>query len=245
MNNLIDVKVNDLSYTVRVNDWLIAQGDGKPRSLFTQLTNIQVDGENKVSARVALPPGVPVASKFAEARVRVRNAEGSLYTFAWRGDNPLPALPIQTAGAFASATRHGLWSWQRGARVTLDGAARQGIMALVTQAYEALNRRDTDATVHIFATRDRERAIAQEGPVEQEIALARADYAASFADPAWAMQPLRAEQFLYTLMADGRVVLATAADGRDPLRSAPDSRGGITGFSVYASLVDGKWIIVH
>lgn len=234
-----------LRYEIRVNDWIVGGNGGTPHRTFTFLTNIQVDGENTLqlfSERGANPSEWLAA---AELRVSVASDSRTVFEYAWRGGDSDPPMQPDLSALFVSPTEYGEWSWLRAEPVDLSNPVVTAVSELVEQIHGALDRRAIDEVAMLFEVRDRERAISLGDPPDEEAAAARADYAGSFEDPEWKMQPLDRGAFRFRLMADRRVVQVTDPAGRDVLMSLPAGEGGQIGFSVYAAKVAGRWTIVH
>src|ERR1051326_3016709 len=141
---LVEYKEENLELEIRVNDWLIASERGGIQGMFSYLTNIQIDGENRIRISASPPAGQSEGAVEAELTVSVHGATSRVYSLAWNAANPTPPLPLKIDAAFSSPTRYGVWSWQRAQPVTLDAATISGVTGLVQALHRGLGGRKDD-----------------------------------------------------------------------------------------------------
>lgn len=242
----IDVRPTTLAYSIRLNDWPIADSPGVPqgRSTSTRVSTSIINGRNALTIYIARPKHASPRIPYFE--VRVRDVEGVIFAYVWDSSKPHAPLPIQTEAHFETHAPHEPWAWQSGQRVTLDSPTEGAISAQVRHLFDALSAKNVAAATALFAVRSREDAIVSGLPPDQARQQAHGEWVEAFASPHWHMDPVDHAHLRYTLMAGGRVVLVQRADGGDVLRTASVNADGlIASYDIYLSLIHGQWTLIR
>ncbi len=244
---ILDVDSNPYAYTVRLNGWILSSSPGDANNHFssTRLGEYLVEGRNTVSVHIGPPPkGVPPQDKFD---VQVRTAQGTVLSYLWNPAKAHAPLPVQAEARFdVPRLPLGPWAWQTAPKITLDAATKTAINAHVKRLFDALNTKNADEAMALFALSNREGAAISGISAAKADAVSHADWAGEFSDPHWRMDPIDYAHLRYILEADGRAVLVQRADGSDVLRtSSVDKDGLLTSYDINLSLIHGQWTLIR
>ena len=133
----------------------------------------------------------------------------------------------------------GPWAWERATVLQLDPTLLYEATRFVQSMHASLARK---SFVGFWAHNEiahREVARAFDVPLSERQAAGEAALNSQFADPAFAMAPLVAEQFDYRLVAGGRLLECIAKDWGAIVRTEPDSEGHVMRFPIMLGRLDG------
>ncbi|AMR28504.1 hypothetical protein A0257_16330 [Hymenobacter psoromatis] len=245
-NYILDVDPNPYAYTVRVNGWLLSSSPGEANTHFssTRLGWYLVQGQNTVTIDIGPPPkGVPPGYQFA---VRVRTAAGTVAAYHWDPAKPHASLPVRANAQFeVPRLPLGPWAWQTAPRITLDAPTKAAINAHIKRLFNALDTKNVEAAVALFAPRNREDSAIDGTSAAESDAASRADWLRMFAVPGWHLDLIDYSKLHYTLEADGRAVLVLRANGSDVLRTTSSLDGAGGSYDLYFSLIHGQWTLIR
>lgn len=241
----VDVRPTTLAYSVHLNDWPIADSPGVPQgqSTSTRVFTSIINGRNTLTLHIAQPKHPSPRIPYFE--VRVRNAEGVVFTYVWDSTKPHAPLPIQTEAHFETHVSHTPWTWQTGQKITLDAPTEQAINAQTRHLFDALSAKNAEEASALFAVRTREDGVVSGIAPAQAKQQAHEEWVQAFAGPHWRMDPADYAHLRYTLLAQGKVVLVQRADGGDVLRTVADPDGNVISYDIYLSLINGQWTIIR
>ncbi len=241
----VDVRPTTLAYSVRLNDWPIADSPGVPQgqSTSTRVFTSIINGRNTLTIHIAQPKRPSPRIPYFE--VRVRNAEGVVFTYVWDSTKAHAPLPIQIEAHFEAHVSHALWTWQTGQKITLDAPTEQAINAQTRRLFDTLSAKNAKEASALFAVRTREDGVVSGIAPTQAEQQAHEEWVEAFASPHWRMDPVDYAHLRYTLLAQGKVVLVQRADGGDVLRTVADPDGNVISYDIYLSLINGQWTIIR
>lgn len=246
----LDVPNTKMAFTVALNGWPIIQSAGGPDGFFssTLVGDSVADGDNAVTLHVAAPPHgkSPRSNVLDQFRVNIRAAGGPAFSFAWEPGDPRHTPPFTVVGHFRAHLPGGPWAWQAAPRVTLDAQAEAGIVAHMRRLFGALDTKNVAETCALFLLRNREDGLARGMTAAEADATQPADWANFFKDPQWHLTPVEYAHLRYSLLAEGRVVHVSRADGYRPLEVAKASEDGShVAWDVFVCLVNGQWTLIR
>jgi len=105
------------------------------------------------------------------------------------------------------------WIWTRAPGLTVDVALRAEAAGVVREVWNALQRKDLDRVLELQRVRLRELSQSMFQPIDERIADTRTDLTRLTGDPAGRLRPLNADEYVYALFAQGRLVRVN--DARD------------------------------
>lgn len=257
---LLDVTLEGCDLELYVNDIPLVRVPAVAGGGMFQCDHVLVQGENVFE--VLLHPGSTPSVARTERRslpsdgiaVEVRaalcppgTAPGEVGTTAlFRFGERLPGGPmefprsVKTTHAFDRT--EGPWAWERAELLHLDGALLQEATRYVQSMHGSLARKSFPGFWAHNETAHREVARAFDVPLTERQSAAEGALNRQFADPAFAMAPLVAEQFDYRLVASGRLLECIAKDWRAVVRTEPDSEGNVMRFPIMVGRIDGNLI---
>lgn len=255
---LLDVTVEGCDVELYVNDIPLVRMPAAAGGGMHQCDHVLVQGDN--AFEVLLHPGSTPSVARTERRslpsdgvsVEVRaalcppgTAPGDPGTTAlFRFGERLPGGPmefprsVKTTHAFDHT--EGPWAWERAEVLQLDAAVLQEATRYVQSMHSSLARKSFPSFWAHNEVAHREVARAFDVPLAERQAAAEAALLGQFADPAFAMAPLVAEQFDYRLVAGGRLIECVASDWRAVVRTEPDSEGNVMRFPIMLGRIDGS-----
>ncbi len=210
-------------------------------------------GPNALKVRLALPsppPGQEAQQPAFELKLRrtVRDtpdaADQILAEYRWTSAQPLGPEPAQVFAAAPAIEAVQLWSWIRGYAFTaLTGADLDAIADLLRRLRDALAERRIDEVLQLQRVQVTEQAVAvgASGPDMMDRFAAFLRDRMGHSD--WRVAPFDAAGMRSELMADGRVIHITAADGAPPIVTT--SAGGFFAIDPYLSRINGRWTLVR
>ncbi len=149
-------------------------------------------------------------------------------------------FPRAARAALAMEPEYGPWAWERADVLTLDGALLQEATKYVQSLHASLARKSFPAFFAHNEVAHVEVASAFDVSAAERRASGEAALNETFADPAFGMAPLVAEQFDYRLVANGRLIDCVAKDWDALVRTLPDGEGHVMRFPIMLGRVDGS-----
>lgn len=255
---LLDVTLEGCDLELYVNDIPLMKVPAAAGGGMFQCDHVLVQGENVFE--VLLHPGSTPSVARTEKRtlpsdgiaVEVRAAlcppgtsPGEVGTTAlFRFGERLPGGPMEFPRSVKTThvfdRTEGPWAWERAEQLHLDAALLQEATRYVQSMHGALARKSFPGFWAHNETAHREVARAFDVPLSERQSAAEAALNSQFADPAFAMAPLVAEQFDYRLVANGRLLECIAKDWRAVVRTEPDSEGNVMRFPIMLGRIDGN-----
>ncbi len=243
----LDVGNTRLAYTISVNGWVVDTSPGNTNGHFssTRIGEYIADGDNIVSIHLSAPD-----PKFLSSfGVTVRSSSNpKLFDYGWDASvpHPHPPLPFTTEKHFTTHLPQGPWEWQTAPKITLDAPTKAAINAHLKRFYDALDSKNVDECVALFALSNRDHAAALGMSAAESDKNSREGWVETFSSPGWHLRPIDYPHLRYDLMAGGRVVHVLQANGGLPLiNTPPDSDGSHTGIDVFLCQVHGQWAVVR
>ena len=238
-----DVQSDGEAVTVLLNGWPLADIQGGQQAGL--INSALVDGANHLTAIIAPPPDKKPSSADT-ATVLIQNGNAVVFSLKWKANAAPPQpLPVHKEITFQSGTHFGPRVWQSAPPVTLDAAAKQAIRAQIHRFRDALDAKNLDGMVQMFAARDREDALSHGESPAQNTAAAREDYRQMLADPHWHMASIYDDKLQFHLIVDKRVVLVNYGRDTHVLSTTATPSGDVTAFDLYLCRVNGQWTIVQ
>lgn len=241
----LDVGNTRLAYTVTLNGFPVDDSPGNTNGHFssTRVGEYIADGDNVVAVHLSAPD-----PKFLSSFTVIIRVTGNphLFGYDWDPGNPKHPLPVQHEGYFTTHLPTGPWAWQTAPKITLDAPTKAAINAHMKRLYDALNTKNVEESVALFAPRNHDKALSlgqTTAEVDQE---SRAAWGERFAWPGWRMDPIDYPHLRYELVANGRVVQVLRSDEGSPLitaAAAPD--GQYKGFDIFLCQVHGQWTLIR
>lgn len=239
-----DVQSDGEAVTVLLNGWPIADIQGGQQAGLINYAII--DGTNHLTATINPPPGKGKPGTSDTATALIQNGNATIFHLKWKANAAPPQpLPVHQETTFQSGTRFGPRVWQNAPPITLDDATKQAIRAQVHRFRDALDAKNLDGMVQMFAARDREDAVSHGESPEQNTVAARKDYQEMLADPHWHMAPVHDDKIQFHLIVDKRVVLVDYGRDTHILTTIAAPSGDVSAFDLYLSLINGQWTIVQ
>ena len=211
-------------------------------------------GANSLQVRLATPPPTATAGDAPEPAFELRlrralpgtpdEADQTLAQYLWTPAQPIGPTLTAVFSTSVELAAVQVWNWLRGYAFTaVVGADRDAVVAHLRRLRDALAERRINDVVALQAVQVGEQAIAVGAPPGDM----QGRYAAFLRDRMgladWRVAPLDAAGLRIELMADGRVLHVTAADGGPPI--VTDSAEGRFAIDPYLSKIDGVWTIVR
>ncbi|MBP6829724.1 MAG: hypothetical protein KA978_03015 [Deltaproteobacteria bacterium] len=190
-------------------------------------------------------PGDGVAVEVTAARCPPGTSPGEVGTTRlFRFGERLPGGPVEfprsVKNTFEVDPPNAAWAWERADVLLLDPALLREATQYVQSLHGSLARKSFPGFWAHNEIAHREVAAAYDVPLAERQAAAEAAMARRFADPAFAMAPLVAEQFDYRLVANGRLLECIAKDWGAVVRTEPDSEGKVMRFPIMVGRIDGS-----
>ena len=240
----LDVNNTKLVYTITLNGFPVDASPGNANGHFssTRVGQYIADGDNVVSIHLSAPD-----PKFLSGFGVTVRASGNpqVFDYGWDPGNPKHPLPVQAERHF---TTHlpAPWTWQTAPKITLDAPTKAAINAHMKHLYDALNSKNVDEGVALFAPRNHEEARALGMSVAEADENSREGWVEDFTSPGWHLYPIGFPRLRYELIAGGRVVHVLRFDGGVPLINATaDSDGLHSSYDIYLCLVHGQWTVIR
>lgn len=240
----LDVENTKLVYTVTLNGWLVDTSPGNTNGHFssTRVGEYIADGDNIVSVHLSAPD-----PKFLSGFGVTVRASGNpqLFDYGWDPGNPKHPLPVQHEGHFTTHLPDS-WAWQTAPKITLDSPTKVAINAHVKRLFDALNTKNINESVALFARRNHEEARAVGTSIAEADKDSREGWQEDFATPGWHLYPIDYSRLRYELIAGGRVVHVLRFDGGVPLINATADPDGLhTSYDIYLCLVHDQWTVIR
>jgi hypothetical protein len=251
---ILDIEATGLAAEVLFNG-VAMHRSASPDTVSTgaRLNGWVQSGPNALSVRLAQPPPPPGQEPPQPAfelklRRAVRGtpdeADQILAQYRWTPARPLGPAPVQVFAAAPVIEAVQPWSWTRGYAFTaLTPADRDAIAALLRRLRDALADRRVEEVLELQRVQVSEQAVAVGASAPDMLDRYVAFLRDRMGSADWQVAPFDAAGMRTELMADGRVVHVTAADGGPPLVSA--SSDGRFAIDPYLSRIDGRWTIVR
>jgi len=242
----LDVYNTKVAYTVTLNGFPVDDSPGNANGHFssTRVGEYVADGQNTFAVHLAAP-----APKFLSGFAATVRATGGqeLYTYEWDPNAPHhPPLPVQAQAHFTAHLPHGPWAWQTAPKITLDAPTKAAISASIKRLHDALDRKNVEESVALFAPRNRAYGASQGKSAAEADKDSRDGWGEEFAKPGWHLIPIDYPHLRYELIAGGRVVHVTRSDSGRPLMGAvPEAGGSYTGYDLFLCLVHGQWTLIR
>ncbi|MDO9020357.1 MAG: hypothetical protein Q8S73_11480 [Deltaproteobacteria bacterium] len=255
---LLDVTVEGCDVEVYVNDIPVFRVPAAAGGGMHQVDHVLVNGENVFEVLInpgSTPsvartdkrtlPGDGVAVEVHAARCPPGTAPGetgttSLFRFGERLPDGPTEFPRVVRTVRPVDGSFGPWAWERAEVLQLDGELLQEATRYVQSMHGALARKSFPGFWAHNEIAHREVCIAFDVALAERQRGAEAALAELFADPAFAMAPLVAENFDYRLVGGGRLLECIAKDWSAIVRTEPDSEGHVMRFPIMLGRYEGS-----
>ena len=254
---LLDVTVDGCDVELYVNDIPLVRIPAAAGGGMHQCDHALVQGDNLFE--VLLHPGATPSVARTDKRtlpsdgvaVEVRaalcppgTAPGEVGTTAlFRFSERLPGGPMEFPRSVKAThpidRTEGPWAWERAPVLQLDPALIHEATRYVQSLHASLARKSFPGFWAHNEIAHHEVSRAYDVPVGERQAGAEAALATRFADPAFAMAPLVAENFDYRLVGGGRLLECIAKDWGAIVRTEPDSEGHVMRFPILLGRFEG------
>jgi hypothetical protein len=254
---LLDITLEGCDAELYVNDVPLARIPAAAGGAMHQVDHLLVRGTNTFEVLLhpgATPsvartdqrtlPGDGVAVEVLVARCPPGSAPTDadatrLFRFGEREPAGPMEFPHSVRGTWEIEPDVGPWTWERADVLTLDATLRREVTQYVQSLHASLARKSFPRFWAHNEVAHREVALAFDVALGERQSAAESVLARRFADPAFAMAPLVAEQFDLRLVGGGRMVECVAKDWGALVRTAPDAEGKVMRFPITVGRVDG------
>jgi hypothetical protein len=251
---ILDLEITGLAAEVLFNGVAVHRSaDRETVSSGSRLNGWVQSGANSLQVRLATPPPA-AAGDTPEPTFALRlrratpgtddEADQTLAQYRWTPAQPIgPALTAVFATSVELAAVQP-WTWLRGYAFTGVGPGdRDAVISHLRRLRDALAERRIDDVVALQRVQVGEQAIAVGSPPGDMLGRYAAFLGDRMGSPDWRVAPLDGAGLRIELMAEGRVLHVTAADGGPPI--VTDSADGRFAIDPYLSRIDSVWTVVR
>ncbi len=254
---ILNYRLADADASIELNGVPLVRSQKKYNNSATGFSDIGMwvmPGSNRVAITVrsmdkGKNPGVEFSISIARKGQMSNEGEKIIdFVLPEKGDNGDAALaklkfPLKKEIDFTPDYPPPSELWPRAKAVPLNADARKKITKLVKDLHQAMIKKDADRVYELFKFKEADVSRLRYDAADDSGAKFKEQIKSLLKMEGLKMEPLKAEKMAFRALAGGKIVWVTDGASRSPVRSRESKELGTLEFPIYASFIDGAWVL--